>query len=281
MHIVTGMHRSGTSFLAQALDALGAEFGDPEKFFPADRWNQRGYFEALDLIDVNNRAILGLNARLENWTEAPESGIARFVNAFISMKWKYFLFPGRVGIEARLARQSDRVAGLHARYQQKFVKDPRFCLTIGGWATAGPVESLIFSFRRPAAVAASVRRREGLPLALGYSNWLYHVRAFFEAAPRDVPLLLVDFDQFFDPARQQAAFQRLARHMDRAPEDPVVSGLAQTLDIQLAKQQQVDFQPPARVTRVYDALRALHVRCEHAPIILADHDDLIAGVTTR
>ena len=44
MYLITGMHRSGTSLVAQIFFEVGMDFGDPENFYPADRWNPDGYF---------------------------------------------------------------------------------------------------------------------------------------------------------------------------------------------------------------------------------------------
>ena len=42
MKIITGMHRSGTSLVAQIAHRAGAEMGDPETFYRPDRWNPDG-----------------------------------------------------------------------------------------------------------------------------------------------------------------------------------------------------------------------------------------------
>jgi hypothetical protein len=52
--VVLGPGRCGTSTLARGLIALGIAFGDRLK--PAMRKNPRGFFEDLDLLDVNYRA---------------------------------------------------------------------------------------------------------------------------------------------------------------------------------------------------------------------------------
>ncbi len=63
MIVVTGMHRSGTSAIAQVLSSLGADFGNENILIPKDRWNERGYLESKPIVDLNNRMILGGNAQ--------------------------------------------------------------------------------------------------------------------------------------------------------------------------------------------------------------------------
>ena len=101
MNIITGMHRSGTSFLAQALNELGADFGDPEKLFPADNWNRNGYFESIPVIDINNKIILGPSANIKHWLNAPENPFLRMINNIQTMKWKYLYFPSFAGMDKK------------------------------------------------------------------------------------------------------------------------------------------------------------------------------------
>ncbi|MEO8216089.1 MAG: glycosyltransferase [Acidobacteriota bacterium] len=53
--IVTGMHRSGTSFVASLLESWNIRMG--ERLLPADRGNPAGYFEDLDFLDLNRRLL--------------------------------------------------------------------------------------------------------------------------------------------------------------------------------------------------------------------------------
>ncbi|MEZ5166533.1 MAG: hypothetical protein R2695_08565 [Acidimicrobiales bacterium] len=60
--IITGMHRSGTSLVAQVLRELGVDFGPADELYPGDRWNENGYLERLDVIDLNSRIVTGVPA---------------------------------------------------------------------------------------------------------------------------------------------------------------------------------------------------------------------------
>jgi len=278
MDIVTGMHRSGTSFLAQALHRLGGDFGPSDLLFKADRWNQNGYFENTEIVDINNRMILGDKARIDYWINAPESGLARALNSFASRKWKYFLFPGTPSVNARAANYDTAIRALHETYATCFVKDPRFCLTLPSWTARGPVNRLVFSYRNPAAVAGSLRQREGLPMWFGYRYWLYHVRGFLLQAPPEADILLVDFDAFFNEQTQAEAFQRLARYMGVPQTDPRYVEMVQAFDLRLRTQTLSVEGAPQMVRAAYDGLQALMagaqsdrgtVRLANAPQLLA------------
>ena len=61
MIVITGMHRSGTSLVSMVLDSFGLDFGEHSEFYAADQWNQEGYFERRDVVDINSRLITGFN----------------------------------------------------------------------------------------------------------------------------------------------------------------------------------------------------------------------------
>ena len=103
------MHRSGTSFVAQCLDYLGADFGEPDRFFPADKWNQQGYLENIDIVDLNNRAVLGERAKFDYWLQQPAQRVERIINSISSRKWKYFFFPSLDGIHQRAMKYASSI----------------------------------------------------------------------------------------------------------------------------------------------------------------------------
>ncbi len=271
MNIITGMHRSGTSFVAQCLDYLGADFGEPDRFFPADKWNQQGYLENIDIVDLNNRAVLGERAKFDYWMQQPAQRVERIINSISSRKWKYFFFPSLDGIHQRAMKYASSIERFSGEYAGKYVKDPRFCLTLKAWLELGDIQKIVFCFRDPESVAGSIRRRESLPLAFGYRYWLYHVEGFMAQAPGDIPILLVDFDEFFDSDTQHAAFHRLAQAMGNDQFD--IQGLIRTLNIKLRTQYSKGKGMPARVERSYEALRELY-RKSKGPLLLSDFPEL-------
>ena len=266
MHIVTGMHRSGTSFISQAMNALGADFGDPDKLFPADFWNQNGYFEHIEAIDINNKAILGDAAKIDYWMQAPQDRIGRIINSFQSMKWKYLFFPGIQAISQRLYRHGDRIEVLNGQYQNKYLKDPRFCLTINTWGEIATIESIIFIFRHPSLVAGSIKRREGLPLAFGYRYWEYHNRNFLNQVPANTPTFFFNFDNFFSEEYQTNEFSRLLRQFGNEVTEEKLDLLRSQLDIKLATQRVISEKLPLQIESTYQQLLQLHSDSAEKPV---------------
>lgn len=278
MHIVTGMHRSGTSFLSQALYAMGADFGPTDRLFAKDYWNQNGYFESIDAVDTNNRMILGDRAKIEYWLKAPENGLNRLRNSIAARKWKYLYCPSTKGIAQRGSAYDANIRSVHSDYRGLYVKDPRFCLSLQAWASRGPIESLVFTFRSPGSVARSIKRREGLPLFIGHEQWLYHQRSFFSQMPDDIPLRLVDFDAFFDRSRQSQAFEGIIKHLGGSVTPSKIKALRDTLEPRLRNHALPPEDAPKRIRSAYDAIKEIHGKSSQESVLLKDHPNLRARI---
>jgi GT2 family glycosyltransferase/glycosyltransferase involved in cell wall biosynthesis len=71
--IVTGMHRSGTSFVTSLLSAWNVPMGD--RLLPADRGNPAAYFEDVDFLELNRRMLVACTPEEDGhrdwgWTES-------------------------------------------------------------------------------------------------------------------------------------------------------------------------------------------------------------------
>lgn len=275
MHIVTGMHRSGTSFISQALHFLDADFGDPERLIKADKWNQAGYFESIDIVDINNRMILGDGARIEYWLTMPESGCARLMQGIRSRKWKYLVFPKDKTIAKNAQRYQGRMHELLNIYRGKYVKDPRFCLTVGRWSELEAPEGVAFIYRNPSDVVGSINQRERLPRAFGYKYWYGHMRSMFHNLPGDTPIFFFKFDNFFSDSDQASEFDRIQTYLGLPIEKDRMERLKSKLDIRLRTQRvQGPANMPVECSRTLEALDEFHILTRSGPVVLNNHDRL-------
>ena len=170
MIVVTGMHRSGTSFVSRLLVQLGLDFGDPAELLAADDWNATGYFEARDVLDLNSRIVTGF----------PRT-TGRLRSALSQMA--YLRMPGADAIARRASAVHDDLRLLGDRYVGLAVKDPRFCLTLPIWRGHTEVSHVVVSVRHPLAVARSLQRRQRIPLRIGLRFWAYHVQTLLRGVP--------------------------------------------------------------------------------------------------
>jgi hypothetical protein len=132
--IVTGMHRSGTSLLASALEQAGLSIGD--RLLGATPSNPKGHFEDLDFVEWHE-AVFADHGRTVY--DAHEHG------------------PLEISPQRRREAQ-DLIDARQGRARWGF-KDPRTCLLLDFWTSSMPNANFLFIVRSEREVVESLRRR--------------------------------------------------------------------------------------------------------------------------
>jgi GT2 family glycosyltransferase len=173
--VVTGMHRSGTSFVASLLHAAGYPMG--ETLLAADRHNGRGYFEDVEFLELNRR-MLAASVPADapghadwGWTEDE----ARDTGAF-----QAFGAAADALIAARRGRGTP--------WGCWGWKDPRTSLLLDFWHARLPEARYVFVYRFPWEVADSMQRL-GADVFLSHPGyawriWCRYNRALLDFAAR-------------------------------------------------------------------------------------------------
>lgn len=146
--VILGMHRSGTSMLASYLQQAGLQTGEPEELMPAQADNPEGFHERLDVVEYNDQL---LRARGGSWMQPPSLDDAMQNDETQAL--------------------NDIVARLPIPY---VLKDPRMMLTWPIWREQLQHVVVVYLYREPLAVAHSLKRRHGFPLAYGLALWEYY-----------------------------------------------------------------------------------------------------------
>jgi lipopolysaccharide biosynthesis protein len=177
--VVLGMHRSGTSLIAHLLQRAGFYAGEEQDLIHGNRWNRDGYFERFSVIQLND-IILELAGG--NWQTPPDEDKVR-----------------RISIDAKIADLM-RVYDGHSR---SLLKDPRLCLTLPVWRnTLGKNVRILCVTRSAGAVAASLKRRDGIPEERGKALWQeYNRRA--EAYAKEYPAFTIPYEDLFSVDRER------------------------------------------------------------------------------
>lgn len=157
--LVLGMHRSGTSSLAGTLIRLGAKA--PKSLLPATTGNERGYFESVPVMRLNNEILRSAGSAWDDWS------------AF-NAGWLTSPAASEFAEKASMAID-DEFGSTHL-----FVlKDPRICRMAPFWLRVleqtGYDVRVAMPVRSPIEVAQSLRRRNGFPISKGLLLWLRHV----------------------------------------------------------------------------------------------------------
>jgi glycosyltransferase involved in cell wall biosynthesis len=141
--LILGMHRSGTSMVARALNEAGVYMG-------AIRDHNA---EALYAVDLNERLFSASDA---SWWQPPTQD---------DLKDNMPLFEQDLSREdlfgAHLKHYSGRLATLKASYSGKWgLKDPRLCYTLPWWVKRFPEAQVVWVLRDEHEVARSLMRRQ-------------------------------------------------------------------------------------------------------------------------
>jgi glycosyltransferase involved in cell wall biosynthesis len=159
---VLGMHRSGTSAITRGLQALGVELG-ANLMPPAASMNAKGFFEDLDIVDIN---ISLLNHLRLDWHDAASVTASQVEDLCAS---------GYLLKAAALIRQK---IATEAPYG---IKDPRLSKLMPFWEKVFQHCELnvgyVIAIRNPISVANSLKIRDGFSFEKSYLLWLDHTLA--------------------------------------------------------------------------------------------------------
>lgn len=213
LHFVIGMHRSGTSAMAGLLDGMGLSPG--RTVLPPTPENPLGYFENAAVVDFHDRFLKALGS---SWHDPrPLGGRIRALPPGEIAEW-------RRELANVLAEQFEPEAPC-------VVKDPRICRLLPLWGEVlGSVSApLVLVVRHPAAVAASLHKRDGFSSAKGLMLWLVN-NLEMERESRGFPRVFVHYEDLLrDPAGTcqglSEKFRLPVRDLDRIAADRVQGGL--------------------------------------------------------
>lgn len=246
--LVIGMHRSGTSALAGALEAAGLSVGPTENLMPADLGNPDGHLEIEAVGDLNDEILVRFGgswdappALADGWAAAPE------VDTFVD--------------RARLLVDSSFEGS-------RFVlKDPRFSLLLPVWRRA-----LLDRFcavvivRDPTAVAWSLALRDGLTTLTGFALWSSYYRAAVEGLS-GLQVHVCRYEELVEnPAAVLPAVIASLREWGELPEDaevdPAIARVKPGLQRNTWPRSQMEFELPGEVSALDKLLGELEGRHE-------------------
>lgn len=169
--IVLGMHRSGTSVLARILNLMGAYFGPEGISTGANSENPKGFWERRDVRLLNDAVLHSAGC---DWDRVADLDLDRVPE------------PMRKAFD----RVTSRVLLEMDAHRPWFIKEPRLCLLLPLWLAHMQVPVIVNIHRNPVEVAASMYRRNGIPMDAGLELWEYYARSA-AAASRGLPSVSV------------------------------------------------------------------------------------------
>lgn len=198
--LVLGMHRSGTSATASALEAAGFRLGD--RLIEGAQDNPQGYFEHAGVVEVHERLLGALDRAWDDIRALPAG-------------W----------LDSRAAKAAADTLGAILDNELAgpipwVVKDPRACRLLPLWQRVlgprGIRPACLFVVRHPDEVAASLMARDRLPGTAAHLLWLRHM-VEAEAESREWPRVVVPYSALLQAPEDVlgGALQALGLHAPR------------------------------------------------------------------
>lgn len=175
---IVGMHRSGTSMVAQLLHRCGLDLGPEEKWLKADAANPLGHFEHRGFLDIDRKLLKFFGA---TWSKPP----------VLRKGWH---------LDPRLQSLHDEAKALAATFEGKSPwgwKEPRACLFLPFWRRVIPNMRFVICIRNPLDVARSLEKRNRMALHAGASLWYRYLMSALEDT-EGCPRIFTFFEDFFE-----------------------------------------------------------------------------------
>ena len=157
--LLLGMHRSGTSAVARALNLCGAWAGEPDDLTGANIENPWGFWERRDVRHICDELLRSMGG---DWWKVAQLDVSSVPHSVAS-------------------EQRGRFGEVVARLEQRgtwLIKEPRLCILLPILRDYLRQAVCIYVVRSPLEVARSLRLRNGFGIAGGLALWEeYNVRA--------------------------------------------------------------------------------------------------------
>jgi hypothetical protein len=193
---IIGMHRSGTSALAGALESLGLTVGKTVMPPHAGQGNPKGFFENLALTNLHDEFLKSIGS---DWQQDEPVRHKRF-SSRASRRFQKKLLPLLV---------DEFGSG------RPLIKDPRLCRLVPLWHPLieehFPSAQFILPIRHPLEVACSLRKRDQMALSHGLKLWVLHVLEG-ERTTRGYKRLFASHEQLMQSPLETV--DRLAKNLD-------------------------------------------------------------------
>lgn len=231
---IAGMHRSGTSTVAQLLYKCGLYLGPEDDLFAAGPANPDGYWENKHFVAIN-RQILEVYGG--GWDLPP----------YMPEGWheEEALRP--------LREEAGQLLGEFEGGEPWGWKDPRNCLTLPFWTSLLPDAKVVVCLRNPLEVALSLRRRGNSTFAFGLNLWTVYHQRLLDALSAE-QYIVTHYEAYF--YRPQAELRRVLDFL-RLPASEQLIAQARTSTMKSLRhhsfttQQVLDANPPPQLSELY------------------------------
>jgi glycosyltransferase involved in cell wall biosynthesis len=179
---IIGMHRSGTSMVANLLRRCGLYLGNEGDLIPATADNLDGHWEHVKFVEINDGILNELGGGWDHPPSVPEG-------------WN----------DERLLYLKAKAEALLQEFSSAEPwgwKDPRSSLTLPLWTSLLPEIKVVICLRNPLEVAVSMRRRGLSSYSLSLLLWKTYNQRILESVPPQNRIITRYENYFSDPKKE-------------------------------------------------------------------------------
>jgi GT2 family glycosyltransferase len=186
--VVLGMHRSGTSAVAKLITKLGFSAGN--NLMPADSNNVEGYWEDIDIYNLNQQILSFL---FSSWDEYEDLRIRKSILMKDILVEKFGVNALKI-INTKLQKDSNIV-----------IKEPRISVLLPFWNyifdSVSATTHYVLAVRNPVDVAKSLSKRNNFSEKKSFNLWHYYNQCCLVDSQK--PLYLVHFEKLISLPDEQ------------------------------------------------------------------------------
>src|SRR5258708_29220538 len=234
---IAGMHRSGTSMVARALNLCGMYLGPEEDVLRTAPDNPEGWWEKYGFVVLNGSIVAKFGGA---WDLPPD----------LPKHWE--MNPEILACYLQAAGLIEEFSG------HKFWgwKDPRNSLTIDFWQRLLPGLKVIVCLRNPLEVAKSLSRPGYASREFGLNLWYAYNQRLIYSVPAEIRLV-THFDAFWENPR--AELVRMLRFLGTSPSEAQLESAVASFHMELRHNRYTlldltDGQPRSELIDLYQRL---------------------------
>jgi hypothetical protein len=179
--MVVGMHRSGTSAVANSVFELGMTLPTDTEIIGAGPTNANGHWESRDLVQFDESLLRYLGG---TWSAPPSPDPG----------WEDSDDPAFAGLRTG----AEEIAARCFASPPMVLKDPRLCITLPLWRKVlAPQPCAVLIVRDPLDVAKSLQVRDHFPLTLGLAIWARYIHQSVKTLA-GMPVFALEYGSIFE-----------------------------------------------------------------------------------
>jgi hypothetical protein len=205
---ITGMHRSGTSLVANLLNKASVYMGNPDDLLPANFDNRFGFYESKNFLDINEKVLSKLNSQ---WDTTEDVNL----NSDIDLSEEKVL-------------AEEFLKNLSNEHQYIGLKDPRATLLLPFWSSVIKKNKIkvLFVIRNPLEIADSLKKRNSYSRDKSLKIWEVYTKKGLENN-KIYDTLFVKYDEILD--NPVPNFQRILDFLQIKSDDDTLKDMYFTL----------------------------------------------------